>query len=552
MAELTGAQIIAKSLKTQGVQDMFGLVGVPVVPISIAAQQEGIRFVGTRHEQAAAYAAQAAAYIHGRISAALVVSGPGMTNAITALGNAEANCWPMILLGGASNLALENRGDFQVAPQVEAARPFVKYSARATDPRTLPVFIATAVREAISGRPGPVYIDLPGDVIDGKVDEDSVQWEPAVADPRRTQAADADVKAALDALKSASNPLVIVGKGAAWSRAENEVREFIDKTQIPFIPTPQAKGVVPDDHPLNMSAARTNALRNCDVVFLLAARFNWILHFGKPPRWREDLRVVQLDIEPEEIGTNVPTEAPLIGDAKAIMTQLNTALDQEPWEFPNDSEWVESLRAEVEEKRQRNEESYRADDVPMGYYRPLKIIDDALPRDAIFVCEGENTMGVARTVINTYEARARLDAGTWGTMGVGPGFALGAAVANPGKRVLALEGDAAFGFGPGEVETSARHKLPITWVIFNNNGIGGGIDEIDYSKPIPPNILLPGARYEKIGEAFGMPSYYCETPQEVEKAMAESMASEGPTFIHVKLASRPQRHMAKFAWLTRE
>ena len=551
MAELSGAEIIAKSLKTQDVNEMFGVVGVPVGPIAAAAQKEDIRYVGVRHEQAAAYAAQAVSYINGRIAAALVVSGPGMTNAITALGNAEANCWPMILLGGASNLALANRGDFQVAPQVEAARPFVKYSAQCNDPRTIPVFIATAVREAISGRPGPVYVDLPGDVIDGKVDESEVQWEPRVADPRRAKVAQEDITQALDALKSASNPLVIVGKGAAWAQAEDEVREFLDKTQIPFIPTPMGKGVVPDGHPLDMSAARTSALRNCDVVFLIGARFNWILHFGKAPRWREDLRVIQLEIEPEEIGTNVPTEAPLVGDAKAVMGQLNTALEADPWEFEDNSEWTQSLRAETEEKRERNQESYQSDELPMGYYRPLKILDDAMPDDAIFVCEGENTMGVARTVINSHHARARLDAGTWGTMGVGPGFALGAAVANPGKRVLALEGDAAFGFGPAEVETSVRHRLPITWVIFNNNGIGGGLDEIDYSKPIPPSILTPDVHYEKIGEAFGAPGYYCETPEQLEEAIQASLAIEGPSVINVKLASRAPRHMAKFAWLTR-
>jgi len=552
MAELTGAEIIAKALKTQGVDSMFGVVGVPVIPIAMHAQREGIEYIGVRHEQAAAYAAQAVSYINGRISAALVVSGPGMTNGITALGNAEANCWPMILIGGAANLALANRGDIQIAPQVEAARPFVKYSAQCNDPRTIPIFVATAVREAISGRPGPVYLDMPGDVIDAKVDESEVQWEPRVADPRRTKVAEEDANDALAALKSASNPLVIVGKGAAWSQAEDEVREFIDKTQIPFIPTPMGKGVVPDGHALDMSAARTNALKGCDVVFLIGARLNWILHFGKAPRWREDLRVVQLDIEPEEIGTNVPTEAPLIGDAKAIMGQLNAALDADPWEFQDDSEWVQSLRAETDEKRLRNEESYKSEEIPMGYYRPLKILDDAMPDDAIFVCEGENTMGVARTVINSHNARARLDAGTWGTMGVGPGFALGAAVANPGKRIVALEGDAAFGFGPAEVETSVRHRMPITWIIFNNNGIGGGQDEIDYSKPIPPNILTPNAHYEKIGEAFGAPGYYCETPDEFETAIQESLKLDGPAVINVKLASRAPRHMAKFAWLTRE
>ncbi|MEE9277854.1 MAG: thiamine pyrophosphate-dependent enzyme, partial [Dehalococcoidia bacterium] len=525
--------------------------GVPVVPISIAAMREGIKFVGVRHEQAAGYAAQAASYMNGRISAALVVSGPGMTNAITALGNAQANCWPMLLIGGAANISQSQRGDFQDAPQVAAARPFVKWADSVTDARRIPRAIASAVRSSISGRPGPVYLDLPGDVIDASVDESEIQWEARVPDPPRTRVDDDSVRSAIEALKSASNPLVIVGKGAAWSRAENEVREFIDKTHLPFLPTPMGKGVIPDDHPLNVSAARTSALKGVDVVFTIGARFNWILHFGLPPRFREDLRVIQLDIEPEEIGRNVPTEVPLVGDAQAVMGQLNASLDESPWEYEDTSEWKASLSAEVERKRKENEEFYNSDEVPMGYYRPLKEIEDVLPRDAIFVTEGENTMGIARTVINSYEPRARLDAGTWGTMGVGPGFALAAQTLNPGKRVVALEGDAAFGFGPMEVETAVRHKLPITWIIFNNNGIGSGVAKIDESKPLPPNVLLPGSHYERIIEAFGGKGYYCTTPDQVKAALQDSFNQEGSTLIHVELAPRAMRRKQQFGWLTR-
>ena len=287
------------------------------------------------------------------------------------------------------------------------------------------------------------------------------------------------------------------------------------------------------------------------MVFLIGARLNWILHFGLPPRWNPDVRIVQLDIEPEEIGTNVPTEVPLVGDAKAVMGQLNGYLDANPWEYTDTSEWKASLLAEVEQKKVQNEEYYHDDSLPMGYYRPLKILQDKMPRDAIFVTEGENTMGIARTVIESYEPRARLDAGTWGTMGVGPGFALAAQALNPGKRVVALEGDVAFGFGPGELETAMRHKLPITWVIFNNNGIGSGVAEIDESKPIPPNVTLPGSHYEKLIEAFGGKGYYCKTPQEFEAALDDAFQQEGSTLIHVELAPRAMRRKQKFGWLTR-
>ena len=553
MAELSGAQIVAKSLKTQGLEEMFGLVGVPVVPISIAWMQEGMPFVGVRHEQAAGYAAQAAAYMRGRISAALVVSGPGMTNAISALGNAEANCWPMILIGGAANVALSARGDFQDAPQVEAAKPFVKWADQARDARLIPRLIAQAVRVAINGRPGPVYLDLPGDIIDAMVDEDDVMWEERVPEPARPTVAPESVEAAIEALKTASNPLVIVGKGMAWSQAEQEVREFVDKTGIPWLSTPMGAGVVPADYSLNAAAARTHVLRNADLIVLLGARLNWILHFGLPPRFREDVRIIQLDIEPEEIGTNVPTEVALVGDGKAVMGQLNSYLDESPWQFEDTTEWVASINAEVERKAQEQAEWMAADDSPMNYYRPLKEINDRLPRDAVFVTEGENTMAIARQVIQSYEPRSRLDAGTWGTMGVGPGFALAAQVVNPGKRVIALEGDAAFGFGPTEVETAVRHKLPITWIIFNNNGIGGGPDELPDggTGEMPPNALVPRAHYEKIMEAFGGKGYYCQSPEELQAALDDSFQQEGSTLINVEISTKAQRRKQQFGWLQR-
>ena len=551
MAELSGAQIVAKALKTQGLQEMFGLVGVPVGPIAYAWQtEEQMQYVGVRHEQAAGYAAQAASYMHGRISAALVVSGPGMTNAISALGNAEANCWPMLLIGGAANVALSARGDFQDAPQVEAAKPFVKWADQARDTRLIPRLIAQAVRVAINGRPGPVYLDLPGDVIDAKVDESEVQWEQRVPDPARPMVSAENVEAAIEALKTASNPLVIVGKGMAWSQAEQEVREFVDKTGLPWLSTPMGAGVVPADAPNNAAAARTHVLRNADLVVLLGARLNWILHFGLPPRFKEGVRIIQLDIEAEEIGTNVPTEVALVGDGKAVMGQVNSFLDENPWRFEDNSEWVASINAELERKAIDQNEWMASDEAPMNYYRPLKEINDRMPRDAVFVTEGENTMAIARQVIQSYEPRSRLDAGTWGTMGVGPGFALAAQAVNPGKRVIALEGDAAFGFGPMEVETALRNKLPITWIIFNNNGIGGGPDELPEGPP-PTNAMTPRIHYEQMAEMCGGKGYYCVSPEEFGAALDDSFAQEGSTVINVEISTGAQRRKQQFAWLQR-
>jgi 2-hydroxyacyl-CoA lyase 1 len=551
MADIDGATLVARCLKQQGIDELFGVVGIPVTGIAVAASGEGIRYIGTRHEQAAGYAAQAISYLKGRIGACIVVSGPGMTNAISALGNAWANCWPMLLIGGSSNQALNHMGDFQAAPQVELARPFCKWVGQAERLELIPRYIATAVRTAISGRPGPAYLDLPGDIIASRIDESKIDYPPRVEAPAALQADPALVTKALAALQSARNPLAIVGKGAAWARAESQVRRFIEETQMPFLPSPMGKGVIPDSHPLSVAAARTYALQNTDLVFLIGARLNWIMHFGLPPRFRQDVRVVQLDIAAEEIGSSVPAEVPLVGDAKAIMAQMVAELEEHPWQVSAESPWRQALQKEVESKRAATVPLLESDEVPMNYYRPLKEIQDALPPDAIIVTEGASTMDISRQVLDNYQPRHRLDAGSWGTMGVGPGFALAAQVANPGKRVIALEGDAAFGFDGMEVEVAVRHKLPITWIVFNNNGIGGGASSLPTDGPMPPNVFVPNARYDRVIEAFGGKGYHADTPEELRVALRESFASGETTLINVALNPQAKRRPQQFAWLTR-
>ena len=349
--EIDGATLVARCLKQQGMDELFGVVGVPVTGIAVAAHAEGIRYIGMRHEQAAGYAAQTISYLKGRIGACIVVSGPGMTNAITAVGNAWSNCWPMLLIGGSSNLRLNHMGDFQDAPQVDVARPFCKWVGQAERIEVIPRYIATAVRHAISGRPGPVYLDLPGDIIASTVDVDTLEFPPRVEAPLAPQVDPSQIAKALAALRSAQNPLAIIGKGAAWAGAEDQVRRFIDETHMPFLASPMGKGTVPDDHPLSVASARSYALQNADLVFLIGARLNWIMHFGLPPRFRKDVRVVQLDIAAEEIGTNVPTEVPLVGDAKAVMTQMVAALEEDPWQISAQSPWLQALQQEKDTKR---------------------------------------------------------------------------------------------------------------------------------------------------------------------------------------------------------
>jgi len=550
MAEIDGATLIARSLKQQGVEHMFGIVGFPVIPIAFAAQREGLKYIGFRNEQSASYAAGAVGYLTGRPAACLCVSGPGMIHGIAGASNAWSNAWPMLLLGGANDSFQNGQGAFQEAPQVEAARPFVKYAARPDRVERLPYYVEQAVRTSIYGRPGATYLDLPNDIIVGQADERSVAWKPRCADPPRSQAPDAEIERALDVLRNAERPLVVVGKGAAYARAEQEVRDFIEKTRLPFLPSPMGKGVVPDDHRLSVASARSDALKNADAILLLGARLNWILHFGQPPRFRDDVKIVQLDVCAEEIGTNVPAEVGLVGDARAIVAQLNAALDDEPWSYPAETAWRKELAEAGAANRAAVEAMENDRGVPMGYYRVLAEIRDQSPRDALLVCEGSNTMDISRTVLPNYGARERLDAGTFGTMGVGLGFAIAAAAVHPHRKVVCVEGDSAFGFSGMEVETACRYGMNITFVIVNNNGIGGGVSEIDRAK-VPPTVYTPQARYEKMIEGFGGKGYFATTPDELSSSLKEALAQDTPTIVNVAIDPKAKRKPQKFEWLTR-
>lgn len=550
MANVTGAQIIAKSLKQQGVDYMFGIVGIPVIPIAAAAQREGIKFFGFRNEQAAGYAAAAIGYLTGRPGACLGVSGPGMLHGVPGMANAWANCWPMILIGGANDSYQNGEGAFQEAPQIEAARPFAKYCARPDSMARIPYFVEQAVRTSITGRPGAVYLDFPGDMISGQIEEQGLQFPPRCPDPARTLAPQSAINDALAALKSAERPLVIGGKGAAYSRAEDEVRQFIDATQLPYLATPMGKGLVPDDHPLSVAPARSHVLQNADVIFLMGARLNWMLHFGQPPRFNDKVRIIQLDIAPGEIGTNIPTEVALVGDAKAIVGQLNAALKADPWQYPSETTWWTGINAKIEENRKTTDVMMNDDSVPMSYYRVFREIRDLLPRDAIIQNEGASTMDIGRTMMPNYFARHRLDAGTFGTMGVGLGQAIAAAAVHPDKKVVCIEGDSAFGFSGMEVETAARYGLNITFVIVNNNGIGGGPDTLDPAR-IPPSAYTPSAHYEKMAEIYGGKGFFVTRPEELRPTLEQAMATEKPSIVNIMISARSSRKPQQFGWLTR-
>jgi 2-hydroxyacyl-CoA lyase 1 len=387
MSEVDGATLMARSLKKQGINHLFGVVGFPVGPIAAAAQKEGVAYIGMRNEQAASYAAQAYGYLTGRPGACIVVTGPGVVHGLAGLANAQQNCWPMILIGGASETYRGGMGAFQEERQVLIASPFCKFAHAIDTVARIPYYVEMATRNAIYGRPGATYLDMPDDIITGKVDEDKVVQVERAPDPPRTVAPQEYIEDALNLLEKAERPLVLVGKGMAWSRAEDEVRAFIERTQIPFLRSPMGKGVMPDDHPLSVAAARTLALQNADVVFLMGARFNWIFHFGQAPRYAKDMKVIQLDIAPEEIGHNKATEVALVGDGKAIVGQLNAALAGRQWFHPKDTPWRQMITKKAEENAAQIRPQIHDDEAPANYFRALRDVAQWMPKNAILSAE---------------------------------------------------------------------------------------------------------------------------------------------------------------------
>jgi 2-hydroxyacyl-CoA lyase 1 len=550
MAEVDGATLIARNLKKQGVQYMFGIVGFPVQPIAAAAQREGMTYVGMRNEQSASYAAQAVGYLTGRPGACLVVSGPGVVHALAGLANAQQNGWPMILIGGASETWRNGMGAFQEERQVYIATPFSKFAHAIEHVHRIPFYVEMAVRNAIYGRPGASYLDIADDIITGKVDESRVEEPERCPDPPRTQAVQADVEKALDALRSAERPLVIIGKGMAYSRAEDEVRAFIERTKVPFLASPMGKGVMPDNHPLSVGAARSHALQNADVVFLMGARLNWIMHFGLPPRYNKNVRFIQLDIAAETIGQNAPTEVALVGDGKAIVAQINESLKKREWVYPSDTPWHTSIAEKAAANAAQIAPQLADDQAPANYYRALKDVAAWTPDDAIIIGEGASTMDIGRTQLFNSRPRHRLDAGSYGTMGIGMGFVVAAAVVHPDKPIISVSGDSAIGFSGMEIETVCRYNLPVKIVVFNNGGIGPGHAKHPDNplKNLKPNALIYGARYDKMMEAFGGKGWFVENPKDLKSALEQATAFKGPALVNVMISQESARKPQQFRW----
>ncbi|WP_213777784.1 oxalyl-CoA decarboxylase [Caballeronia sp. dw_276] len=538
-AETTdGFHLVIDALKLNDIHTIFGLVGIPITDLARLAQAEGMRFIGFRHEQHAGNAAAIAGYMTKKPGICLTVSAPGFLNGLTALANATTNCFPMILISGSSEREIVDlqQGDYEEMDQLNAAKPYAKAAYRVLHAEDIGVGIARAIRAAVSGRPGGVYLDLPAKLLAQTIDAVKAQQsliKVVDAAPSQIPAPDS-VKRAIDVLKGAKRPLILLGKGAAYAQADAEIRAFVEKSGIPYLPMSMAKGLLPDTHEQSASAARSFVLQEADVVVLIGARLNWLLSHGKGKTWGAvPKKFIQIDISPTEIDSNVAIAAPVIGDIGSCVSALLTEIQSGGFTKPS-VEWTGAITERKSKNLAKMAATLEQNPSPMNFHSALRAIRDVLKTrpDINVVNEGANTLDYARSIIDMYEPRKRFDSGTWGIMGIGMGFAIGAAVTS-GKPVVAIEGDSAFGFSGMELETICRYDLPVVTIVFNNNGVYRGTDvNPTGGKDVAPTVFVKGARYDKMIEAFGGVGFNAETPEELTKALLEGIASGRPTLIN--------------------
>ncbi|WP_089935549.1 oxalyl-CoA decarboxylase [Candidatus Entotheonella palauensis] len=532
-----GFHLVIDALKLNDINTIYNVPGIPITDLGRMMQAEGMRVLSFRHEQNAGYAAAISGFLTQKPGICLTVSAPGFLNGLTALAHATTNCFPMILISGSSEREIVDlqQGDYEEMDQLAIAKPLCKAAYRVLHAEDIGIGIARAIRAAVSGRPGGIYLDLPAKLLAQIMDaEAGAKSLIKVIDaaPRQLPAPES-IERALKVLKNAKRPLIILGKGAAYAQADDEIHALVEKSGIPYLPMSMAKGLLPDTHPQSAGAARSLVLKESDVVMLIGARLNWLLSHGKGKTWGDQpKKFVQVDIEPKEMDSNVEITAPVVGDIGSCIQALLDGMGND-W-APPPAAWIDEISDKVESNITRMAPRLQNRNMPMDYHGALGALRTIIKDrpDTILVNEGANTLDFTRSIIDMYKPRKRLDVGTWGVMGVGMGTAIAAAV-ETGHPVLAVEGDSAFGFSGMEIETICRYNLPVCVVVFNNSGIyrGTGVNPSGGSD-VATTVFVKDARYDKMMEAFGGIGVHVTSPDELSRAVNAAIDSGKPTLVN--------------------
>jgi thiamine pyrophosphate-dependent acetolactate synthase large subunit-like protein len=528
LSEVSGAEITAKALKHEGVDTLFFLTGGPITPIIPEADRLGIRCVDVRHEQAAAMMAHGYSRVTGKPGICVAASGPGTTNTVTGVANAFVDCAPILTIGGSSPMIQSGMGGFQEIDQLAMMRPVNKWSDRVLHTHRIPEMISTALRQATTGKPGPVYLDFPKDVIEETAPEDHVIY-PVHSRTESGSAGDPEaIQQALNLLAKAERPIILAGTGVFWAQAGAEFRKFTEMTGVPFYTMPQTRGIIPEDHPLCFLGARSKAYTEADVVLVVGTRLNYMLAFGQAPRFASGAKFIQVDIDASEIGRNRLVDVGIVGDAKKVLEQLVECGVQH---FKGRSElpWIDHLRARDAVNRERAEVEMASDQTPIHPLRLCREVRDFLDRDAILVVDGQEILNFGRQSIPSYTPGSRLNSGPFGCLGIGLPFGMAAKIARPDRQVMVLTGDGAFGLNAMELDSAVRQKVPFVTVVSNNAGWAAG----GPSRKSEPGRHLGFSHYEQMAQAYGCHSEWVERPEDIRPALERAFSAGIPALVNV-------------------
>ena len=544
MGTVLGGELLAQALRSQGVDTMFYVMGGPMLETEATCIKLGIRAIDTRHEQAAALSAHAWGRVTRKPGVAIGCSGPGATNLLTGVANAFTDAAPLVAIGGSSPRIYLGMEAFQEIDQVAVFKPVTKWADRIYDARRIPEIVATAFRQATSGRPGPVYLDLPGDVLGEKVDEEKVVFPPAWKTMPRPRGDQGAIQEAIALLAKAERPVILGGSGVWGSDGAGAFQQFVEATGVPFYTTPISRGTVPEDHALAFLNARSTAFTEADVLLTVGTRFNWVVQYGRPPRFSKTLKVIHVDINPTQLGWNRDVDVPIVGDARAVLEQLveeaRGKIDPKRY-----AAWVGKLRVIDAEKNAEQEKAMSSDNTPIHPLRLCKEVRDFLKRDAILVVDGQEILNYGRQSIPTFTPGHRLNSGAFGCMGVGLPFGVGAKVAKPDTQVVVLHGDGSYGINAMEIDTAVRHRIPVVIVISNN---GGWTANTSWTLPLPkPGRNLGHTRYDRVAMELGAHGEFVEKPSEIRPALERAYASGKPAVVNVITDDQARAQTVRFS-----
>jgi len=526
-----GGDLVARCLKQEGVDVIFTLCGGHVQAIYDACIDENIKVIDVRHEQAAGHAAEGWSRATRKCGVAVVTAGPGVTDVVTAMANAYQNRSPMLVIGGRSPLADFEKGALQEMDQVEFLRPLTKWARCLYDTKRIPEYMAMAFRHALSGRYGPVFLEMPADILFRRVEENEVTFPSSYRPQGRVQADPSVVRQAARLLASAQQPLVVAGSLVYWSAAHDRLRQLIERIQAPVYLNAMARGSIRQDHPLFFSRTRRGALARADVILIVGTPLDFRLAYGKP--FNPQAKIIQVDIDPTELGRNRDIDVCVEGDAGAVLEQLLAELGDAR---PDHDSWLKTLREEEEKTLAARQEFLNSDAVPIHPLRLCKEIAAFVDENTIVIGDGGDTVNLAAQVLPINYPGQWYDPGPMGTLGVGTGFAMAVKTALPQKKVLMVNGDGTFGLNGFEFDTFVRFDLPVVSVVGNDRQWGQvavGQRMMYGPDRAIASLLRDNARYDKVVEGLGGHGEFVERPQDIRPALERAFASGKPACVNV-------------------